>query len=199
MNIKQAAYDILHRLGQVSDDSTVEYRLALQWLNTARLGSLEDYFKENGEGIPPSMLKRVSCTPLLIEDACDSCPVQYLTLPYDIIDLPNDIGVFSVQRPGGKEIDRYGSPGMAKLLDGGVFSGTGYARVGNRIDFYGPQLPNGINLTLWLVPSDMGQFTNTDPFPAPAGLTDDILDKAEAIGRRKLQLPVDVTNDGSDG
>lgn len=197
MTIQESTYDVLHRLSQISDDQVVESRLVQQWLNAARLSLLGDYFKENGEEIPPSMLKRVDCTPLQTGEKCDGCPEQYVDLPYNVLSLSNDIGVFSVQRPGGKEIDRYGGPGLAQLLSGGQFSGVGYARVGNRINIYG-RLPSGVSLTLWLIPAELSQFESTDDFPAPSDLMGNILEEAEKIGRRRLGIPVDVTNDGSD-
>lgn len=197
MTVLEATYDVLHRLGQISDDAKVEPRLVQQWLNTSRLGLLEDYFKANGEEIPPSMIKKWECQPLLTETACDGCPSRYIDLPANVIDLKSDIGVFAIKRPGGKEIDRYGAPGLGNLISGSRFAGSGYTRIGNRVEFYG-KFPEGIQLTFYLVYSGMDQFSDTDPFPAPAGLMDDIIEQATLIGMRRLGMLDDVTNDGAD-
>lgn len=196
MTVNQAIYDLIHRLGELSDDAIVEPRVAAQWLNAARMTVLADYFKENGQGIPASMLKSIECVPLQYREACDGCPQRYIDLTYSVLDLPDDIGVFSVQRPGGKPIDRYGAPGLATLISGSRFAGTGYSRVGNRIEIYG-SIPDGIKLTLWVAPGDISQFDSGDTFPAPSDIMGDVLIEAEKIGRRSLGIDHDVTNDGA--
>lgn len=195
MEIRKAVADIRLRLGGNSDDFDILERQIMYWLDTARLALLREFIDSQGGEIPPSVTKRYSCQPITKgKDGCDNCEVK-LALPVSVFDLPEDGGV-AVYRPGGKPVDRRMSSGFNALLRSSRFTlKEGWYRIGGVIYLEGCY-PDDIKFTLDLVPSDVSELKETEEYPAPEELMLRILQEAEAIGRRQLNTPIDINNDG---
>lgn len=196
MTNAEMTYDVLLRLNQNSDDSEIGYRQVIHWLSLARNESVKRYLEKNGHEIPPGMLTKRECVAMTKGVDCHGCIEYTITLPFEVMDLPSDSGVYAVVRPGRKELVRQGSSGMSSMLSKSRFNDeSGWYRVGNEIKLIG-SYPESMTFDLLLVAASVGDLEETDQFPAPSDLLLEIAEGAEKIGRRELGGVWDDTNDG---
>jgi len=197
MTNAEAVYDVLIRLGQNSDDSTIGYRVCANWLDIARKEAIQKYFFSFGLDIPPSMIRRYECIAVTPKKDCYNCEYLVVELPVSVYNLQHDLGVYQVMRPGGEILNRLGSAGQGKLESKAMFGNIleGYYRVNNTLYLHG-DFPKNIKLTIDLIPASINDLEEDSEFPAPSELEYEILEMAEEIGRRKLGTPIDLTDDG---
>lgn len=190
-------YDIILRLNQNSDDREIDYRQVAHWLSLARDKEMRQYLNENGNEVPPSMLTERECVALNKGEDCHGCTEYTIDLPFGVMDVRDDIGVYQVLRPGGKPLTRRSSAGISSMLANSRFNDkTGWYRVGNQLTLTG-SFPEGMTFTLLLIAASVGDLEETDDFPAPSELLLVISEEAEMIGRRMLSGVYDYSNDGA--
>lgn len=199
MTIKEMVYDILHRLGQVSDDATVEYRLVLNWLEASKNKAIQEWLRSNPGDYPASLFKRYTCVEIDVSggNGYNAC----VELPAEVMELPMDGGVSQIIRPGGECIERVsGGISSLKLQEKQAFGdsvGERWWREGNKIYMKG-KFPKNLKLDMVLAPKLSDELDQDSSFPAPDFLYIYILEEAEKIGRRKLGTFHDINNDGKD-
>jgi hypothetical protein len=193
MTILSAAYDILNRLGITSDDSPIDIREAMQWLDNARLALIKDMV-EDGQDMPPSMFvsfDNIASTPSSgIADAM-------FDLPVNIVELNDDEGIAFVLM-GKEKVDRMeGGVAGYPIVQNTTFGKCNiqWYREGSTVKVVG-KVPFKSKFSVVLMPSSIEDMDEEGPFPAPSNLWEEIAERAEKIGLRELGRPVDLINDG---
>jgi len=199
MTNERAVYDLYARLGKNSDDNDLPYQLVAQWLSTARANVIIDRLIRNGNEISPSMTIKKECASISTHQECNGCPTKYVELPVQVLDLPNDIGVYDVRRSGGLPIDRFGSFSNYTILQGSpqYIPKHGYYRDGNKIMLIG-NYPETQKITITYVPYDIVELDRKDRFPVDTTIVATVMDIATKIGAQQLGIPIDINNDGKD-
>lgn len=198
MTINEAISDIELRLGQVSNDAKIPRKQIKHWLNIVRADLLKDELTSGD--IDPSLLTPFYCQPVTRKlSDCDDCEERFVVaLPAKPMSVTGDLGVYSIQRPGGKLIPRLESQGMASLLTNSPWNEGGWYRVGDEIEFEKVKIPSSIKLTLKLIVADISSIDESKSLPIPSHLESDLLNAVELIGRRELGVPIDPLANGKD-
>lgn len=199
MIIKDAISDIELRLGQNTSDRKIPRKLIKHWIAMVTDEVIDEELDEEEEEINPNILTRFECVAIEVKQLeCDDCETKtVVTLPVDVKSLSEDRGVYSVERIGGKLIDRQGTPGQANLVSKTQFAPAEYwYRINKEIYLVG-KFPPSMKVHLNLVTTDLEELDEDTKVPNPRS-DREILDRVEAIGRRMLGTPEDKLADGVD-
>jgi len=182
----------MHRLREVSDDADISPKLARHWITMAKASVLHDYMKENeGEDIESSLLRKYCLTAEEVEECGKNCKKLAVKLPESLYD-----DHFSIQRPNGAIIDCFMSQDEGTIMTEVPFGPDSFSyRMGDTVYLQG-KFPSDMQVVVYGVPKEVKN--DDESFCAPDYLTLDILAEAEAIGRRLIVTPGDITNDGKD-
>lgn len=201
MTKEQLISDLELRLtgGKPSDDVEIPRQLLASWLDQARATVIQAESKATGE-ISPSCYTRLECQSVALqtpECVYGDCFVNvYMDIPTPL-SLPHERGL-QVSFTNGRTVHKLISPqswGIWKNLKFGKPEIAWY-RVGDRIYIYGQKINQNYKFTLHLVLANTQTIEDTELYPAPEHLLPLILQSAEEIGLRMLNIQTDINNDG---
>lgn len=201
MTKEQLISDLELRLtaGKPSDDVEIPRPLLATWLDQARATVIQAESKQTGE-ISPSAYTRLECQSVALETpecVYGDCFVNvYLTIPTPL-SLAHDRGV-QVSFTNGRTVHKIPSPQSYSIFKNLRFGKPeiGYYRVGDRLYIFGQKINHNHKFTVHLVLANTQTIDDTDTYPIPEHLIPMILQSAEEIGLRMLQVQQDINNDG---
>lgn len=216
MTIKQIIDDVRLQLlqGNPSDDSALEDRQLIYWLNLAAHALVVTEINSKlalGEMVPSIYQVRESCLISSLEESdCgdDECSDRIsITLVGDVLTLNNDAGIIMIQTDDGDQVLKAGDIGLAIMFRKMRFSkpsGTNfiYYRLGSKIYIEG--LPaSDIPFDKFHVTYVQKRDYTTLPTTSQVVVSDLVLPQliAAMVETGKLELygtQVDSANDGSD-
>jgi len=168
--------------GNISDDFNIDKRQINHWIKIVRSGLIKQEVMQNGTLGIEGYITFFPCRDIDEEDTDCQCkdPFRYVVkLPSTIIALPGDIGVYRVELQSGEPINRI------RITDQSRFK---------NLKFRGGDENGKVNL--YLVVENTSILDPNEEFPLDTSTLPTLLDMVEQIGRRELQLPEDVSNDG---
>ena len=206
--IKTLVSDIELRLskGNISDDFQIDRRQIRHWLDVIRSRMIKEEVDDNASAGLEDYIHLYECTAIAQEDkACDDGydSLRYvIDMPARVSSLSNDLGVYRVETQGGETVKRmrlsdvvrfkhlkFGKPNSINIT---------WWRIGDRLNIVGgtDNFKKNGKINLYLILEDSSSLSEDDDFPVDDSLLAVILDQAEIIGRRELEMPEDESNDG---
>lgn len=204
MTKEKVISDLVMRLtgGKPSDDIAVSYEQAGDWLDQARAATISQWVKQNGGMyIPPGLFRRFECqsftteTPECVVGNCFSNTYLDIQRPLTFRDERS----IRVSRQNGRPLNRLTSAQEYEIIKKLRFAkdSTFWYRVGNRVYFIGNESINhNYKFIVDLVPANTDYLSDTDPYPMIEELYPMMMQMAEEIGLRQLNIPIDINNDG---
>lgn len=202
--------DIILRVtkGKPSDDFEIDDRQIDFWIDMIRAAIVSARIKEESDSGLQSYLTFLECLDIseassacLDADICASKRYE-VNLPADVINLDEDIGVYRVETAAGYPIRkiRPSDKSRFKNLKFVTFNAKnlGYYRVENKIVLLGGTtnfLENGKVNIYAILSTTVGTVGDDDEFPIAEDLLPALIQECEAIARRELELPEDISND----
>ena len=199
MTINEAISALELRLGQDESNPKISRRQMQYELDAARAMLVHDYLRENGYDIHDDMVTWLDCQTYVKEDSeCDDCTEKYLTLPGNVMDLPDEMGVFALLRPGGFAVTRIGGSGARALQKRSRYSvKEGWWKKGDKIMLQG-SFPADTQFSAGLVLSRTNTLSSTVAYPMPEYLMAKALDMTEQVLRRQLTEGIVRFSDGDE-
>ena len=195
--------------GKPSDDQAIWYPQLMAWLEIAIEAELKAETSKDLaaiQDIPGNAIKEYNCQAISTEEAddwCGPCDKHYIDLPTFVDSLGDTVsvrvprldrnmGVYGVWI-GSSQIERAATrQELIRYTDFG--GGEFWYLLGSRVYIYGGHYPSKSKASLHLLVVSLEALGDNDEIPAISPLA--VLDAAEAIGRRQMGLPQDITNDG---
>lgn len=207
---RQIRSDIILRLtkGKPSDDFEVDPRQVDFWIDSVKSALVAEKLEKDAMyGIESYITSfddiEIKTEAIKGNDVGVNDKRRYSDLPGDVLSLGNDVGVYFVETMGGTEIHRM-KPSDKKrfsLLKFGKPSKKNitYFRVNDKLVYQGGNsnlMDNGKVSMLLVLSNTLGVIGDDDVYPLPGDMIPILIEQAEVIGRRELELPQDLNNDG---
>lgn len=199
--------DVILRLtkGKPSDDFEVDDRQINFWIDNVRSSMIQDKIDDGMVDLQDfiSRFDNICIETELVETKNIEKNLYKIKLPADVLDLPNDIGVYDVETEGGTQVTRI-RPTDRKRFKNLRFAKPGpsrpsFYRVSEHLYFEGGGdnwLRHGAVNLLLIASSTIDSVSDDEPYPISSDMIASLIDACEMIGLREIQTEEDLLNDG---